>query len=247
MKPAIVLSTLMMLFGRCRADLQSRLGAIDVPDRVSQLVVVLSENWDSSVGVMRLFEREEGDWREVGPRMDVVLGGNGMGWGIGVPWKQRSGPIKVEGDGRSPAGAFELTATFGYAPRPPDGTALPYRPVTEYDYFVDDPVSEDYNKWVRIGEDDKPTDRWYSFEIMLRPDSLYEYGIIVGHNMAPVVKRRGSAIFIHIWRSPGVPTSGCTALARSDLLHLISWLDIAHNPLLLQLPGTEIDGFRFLP
>ena len=61
-----------------------------------------------------------------------------------------------------------------------------------------------------------------SFEEMRRTDSLYEVGIVIGHNRSPVVKGCGSAIFFHIWRGRGIPTSGCVAMAREDLLRILS-------------------------
>ena len=36
-----------------------------------------------------------------------------------------------------------------------------------------------------------------------------------------------SAIFLHVWKEPGAPTCGCTAMAREDLLELLRWLDLA--------------------
>jgi len=47
------------------------------------------------------------------------LGRAGLAWGLGLHGNPPfPGPIKREGDGRSPAGAFELSSAFGYAPRP---------------------------------------------------------------------------------------------------------------------------------
>ena len=66
------------------------------------------------------------------------------------------------------------------------------------------------------------------------------FGLVIQHNVAPVVKGKGSAIFLHVWRAPGVPTEGCTAMAKNDLLTLIRWLKPAKFPHLIQVPIDEI-------
>ena len=75
---------------------------------------------------------------------------------------------------------------------------------------------------------------------MKRPDQLYELELVVQHNAAPVVKGSGSAVFLHIWRAPDVPTVGCTTMAKNDLLTLIRWLKPAKMPCLMQIPVAEI-------
>jgi L,D-peptidoglycan transpeptidase YkuD (ErfK/YbiS/YcfS/YnhG family) len=40
--------------------------------------------------------------------------------------------------------------------------------------------------------------------------------------MSPVIKNKGSAIFIHITKKKYQPTQGCVALKKNNLLKLIS-------------------------
>jgi len=40
---------------------------------------------------------------------------------------------------------------------------------------------------------------------------------VLGWNDAPVVRGRGSAIFLHVARADYAPTEGCIALALGDL------------------------------
>jgi D-alanyl-D-alanine dipeptidase len=49
---------------------------------------------------------------------------------------------------------------------------------------------------------------------------------------------------MHIWRGPGQPTVGCTAMAQENLESLISWLNPRSTPLLVQLPITEYQRLR---
>ncbi|MBF8262931.1 MAG: hypothetical protein HW387_596 [Parachlamydiales bacterium] len=58
----------------------------------------------------------------------------------------------------------------------------------------------------------------------------------------------GSAIFMHIWRDPGFPTAGCTAMQEKDIGDIVSWLDEKKHPVLVQLPMEEYLSHRdFLP
>jgi len=45
---------------------------------------------------------------------------------------------------------------------------------------------------------------------------------VLGHNDAPPVPGRGSAIFFHL--SEGRPTAGCVAVERDDMLRLLPLL-----------------------
>jgi L,D-peptidoglycan transpeptidase YkuD (ErfK/YbiS/YcfS/YnhG family) len=222
----------------------SALASMHIPDGVEQVLLVTVAGWNDSTGTMQLFERSSGGWRRDGEPFPVVVGRNGLGWGRGLPVEQSPGPEKVEGDGRSPAGAFELKTAFGSAEDPPGGTLLPYTTTGANDFFVDDPDSPDYNTWVRLEAGSDPGLRWRSFERMARGDRLYELGIVVAHNMSPVVKGKGSAIFLHVWRSSSSPTSGCTAMRRDDLLGLFRRLDPSRKPLLIQIPRDLLDSFR---
>jgi D-alanyl-D-alanine dipeptidase len=78
---------------------------------------------------------------------------------------------------------------------------------------------------------------------MLRPDSLYQWVIVVDHNSRGT-PGAGSCIFMHRWPRPGRGTAGCTTMAPQDLLTLTRWLDAAAHPLLLQLPAKEMDQVK---
>ena len=46
----------------------------------------------------------------------------------------------------------------------------------------------------------------------------------------------GSAIFFHIRRGEARPTAGCTTMAESDLVRLITWLRADRHPCYALLP-----------
>src|SRR5207249_9533376 len=74
-------------------------------DRSRQCVLVLTDNWASTTGVMHAFERAGATaiWKERGPGIAVVLGRNGLGQGRGLVRLDFDGaPDKMEGDDRAP-------------------------------------------------------------------------------------------------------------------------------------------------
>lgn len=208
-----------------------------------QLIIVSAESWSSETGKLQMVSKVSGAWVRHGKDVAVVLG-RGLGWGRGLHRNLRLGPRKREGDGRAPAGIFSLGPAFGYSRNPPAGCRLSYRALTERDYFVDDPKAKEYNQWVELPRGKAPKQLWRSAEKMLRPDPLYELGIVIHHNLAPIIPGGGSAIFFHVWRNASTPTVGCTAMARRDLLNLIRWLDPAKKPLLIQAPAAELPALR---
>lgn len=207
-----------------------------------QAVVVTTDDWNATTGKARLFARQsqKSKWKAVGEEFPIVVGRTGLAW------SQDSAPekatlFKKEGDGRSPAGAFPLTLVFGAAPKPEQLT-FPYVRLESQTECVDDVRSTHYNKLVgrlKVGNFD-----WKSSEKMLAVGPEYDLGVFVAYNSYPVVRGNGSCIFLHIWKDATSPTSGCTAMERRDLERIVSWLDSAKNPYLVQLTAAEYKSYR---
>jgi hypothetical protein len=204
----------------------------------TQLVRVTSDGWPSTRGTLRRYERQAGGpWTTVGRPIPVVLGYAGYGWGdglhgMGAP-RGHGGPTKHEGDGRSPAGVFELGALYGYAPHA-NGVKLPYTPSDAALRCVDDPSSPQYNQILP----EPASTKWRSAERMRRDDDLYELALVVRHNTDPVTPGHGSCIFMHVWQSPTTPVTGCTALDKRNLQVLTAWLQ-PNAAVLVALPQGE--------
>jgi L,D-peptidoglycan transpeptidase YkuD (ErfK/YbiS/YcfS/YnhG family) len=150
------------------------------------------------------------------------------------------GPLKIEGDGRAPAGVFDLPLAFGRVR--PEGVLFPFRATGDRDYWVDDVTSSDYNTWQRIADGaNDPKLHWKSVERMVTKGPFYDLGIVVGHNTQQTVKWRGSAIFLHLWEEGKLePTAGCTSMSKPSMIRLMTWLDANKRPLLVQLPAVEL-------
>jgi L,D-peptidoglycan transpeptidase YkuD (ErfK/YbiS/YcfS/YnhG family) len=123
---------------------------------------------------------------------------------------------KEEGDGATPAGLLALRRILYRADRvPPPRCAMPIEPISATDSWCDDPGHRDYNRLVTLPHDARHEELW-------RRDEIYDVIAVLGWNDAPVVKGRGSAIFLHVARSDYAPTEGCVALALTDLTRLLA-------------------------
>ncbi|HHC73621.1 MAG TPA: hypothetical protein ENK78_00915 [Thiothrix sp.] len=227
-----------------------------LPITTNQAVVVSNQSWESTTAQLQRYQRQPANhnkaitsrWYKVGEAMLVQLGRSGLAWGAGLHQLPNKALIKKEGDGNAPAGIFAFGTAFGYGNRPL-GIQLPYRKADAHDYYIDDVQSADYNQWRRFvsHQADGAKQQWQSFERMRRDDHLYELGLEVMHNKSPVVAGQGSAIFLHIWKTPETPTAGCTAMAKANLLTVLRWLDPKQQPLLVQMPQQGMKKVKFSP
>jgi L,D-peptidoglycan transpeptidase YkuD (ErfK/YbiS/YcfS/YnhG family) len=208
--------------------------------RAPQLIVGVVDGWDTTGATLQRYERADAAWRAVGEPVHAVIGRAGAAWGRGLHGDGappgRSGPLKQEGDGRSPAGAFEVVRAFGYANAPVDGAALPYHALDAEWRCVDDPASAHYNEV--LDAEDVPVD-WGSAEIMRRDDELYTWVIELAHN-AEAKPGAGSCIFFHVWGGEGSTTAGCTAMPQRDLEALLAW--VRPGAAYVLLPRAERDA-----
>jgi L,D-peptidoglycan transpeptidase YkuD (ErfK/YbiS/YcfS/YnhG family) len=83
--------------------------------------------------------------------------------------------------------------------------------------WCDDPDSKHYNQLITL-----PTE--YSHEKFFRKDNVYDLVLVLNYNMRPIIKNKGSAIFIHVAKK-NKKTAGCIALSKIDLINLIKQID----------------------
>ena len=211
-----------------------------VPDGSRQMVLVVTPDVESIEGTLQRYQRASANvpWTAVGALVPIVLGPSGLGSALGLLPSPLVGlPFKEEGDGRSPAGVFELTTAFGFAEAPE--LRMPYVKLTSSSECVDDASSSHYNRIVSRDEVDEPD--WNSSERM-RAIPGYVWGVVVDHN--PDSKPgEGSRIFLHVWSAPGKPTAGCTAMEHGAMEAMATWLDADASPVLVQLTRDLLDEF----
>jgi L,D-peptidoglycan transpeptidase YkuD (ErfK/YbiS/YcfS/YnhG family) len=83
--------------------------------------------------------------------------------------------------------------------------------------WCNDPLSKDYNKLIKIPSE-------YNYEKLYKKDNVYDIILVLNYNMNPVVKNKGSAIFIHVTKANYKKTEGCVAIKKIHLLKIIKEL-----------------------
>lgn len=214
-----------------------------------QVVVVITPDWNANHGLLGTYERVQGKWRQVGERQPVMIGRKGSAWGLGLhpdlQARPQAGPIKHEGDGRSPAGVFGIGDAFGYAQHA--DTALPYDPMQASHYCMDVSGSPLYNCIVdardvgteAVAGSTEPM----RLDLHAAGDQRYRLGFVIEHN--PQAKRdAGSCIFAHLWKKPAESTAGCTAMDDATMTRLLGWLRPDQHPVFVLLPANEYASLR---
>ncbi len=146
---------------------------------------------------------------------------------------------KMEGDKATPAGDFVVRRVFYRADKltPDEIKAVQnlqkkgflVQALTQDDGWVDDVNSPYYNQYVKLSTLGTPLP---SHENLWRDDDVYDIILALSYNDNPVVKGKGSAIFMHVARPDTTadgaptykPTVGCVALAKPDLLTVLNTL-----------------------
>jgi L,D-peptidoglycan transpeptidase YkuD (ErfK/YbiS/YcfS/YnhG family) len=182
----------------------------------AQALVVWPATGEVFQARLTAWERGRGGWVGVFGPMPAVIGPKGFA----------PGGEKREGDGRTPSGTYRIGTAFGFEPAV--DTKLDYRQTTADDFWVDDPASPQYNRWVHGNPDAK------SFE-KLRVDA-YKYAAVIEYNTDPVKPGAGSAIFLHVWGGPDKATAGCVAVTADELKRMLGWLDKTKKPVIVLNP-----------
>ncbi|MFC3125356.1 L,D-transpeptidase [Pseudoroseomonas globiformis] len=125
-------------------------------------------------------------------------------------------PHKEEGDGATPLGLLPLRRVLYRADRgAAPACAVPVEPIAPNDGWCDDPASPAYNTMIRLPHEARHEELW-------RGDHVYDVIGVLGWNDRPVVRGRGSAIFLHLARPDYPPTEGCIALDGRELRDVLA-------------------------
>ena len=83
--------------------------------------------------------------------------------------------------------------------------------------WCDDPKSKNYNKLIKLPSD-------YNHEKLYKKENIYDIILVLDYNMKPIIKNKGSAIFIHVAKKKFKKTEGCVALNKTFLLKFLKEL-----------------------
>ena len=75
--------------------------------------------------------------------------------------------------------------------------------------WCDDPRSKAYNKIIKLPSN-------FSYEKLYRKNNIYDIILVLNYNMNPIIKNKGSAIFIHISKKNYKKTEGCIGLKNTS-------------------------------
>ena len=128
------------------------------------------------------------------------------------------GNKKSEGDNITPRGNFRIVKIYYRKDRLNKlSSKFTLTEITKNMGWCDDPKSKKYNQLIKL-----PTK--YGHEILYRRDNIYDLILVLNYNMRPVIKNKGSAIFIHVAKKNYKPTKGCISLKKQDLTKILSLL-----------------------
>ena len=135
----------------------------------------------------------------------------------------KSAAKKVEGDNTTPTGKWYLENLFYRSdrvlmPKFKKKNVLKINRITKYCAWCDDIRSVHYNKYININNHSSLN---ISYEKLWREDNAYDIIITTSHNVKPIIKNKGSAIFVHCSFSNNRKTAGCIALKKKDLVFLL--------------------------
>jgi len=130
--------------------------------------------------------------------------------------KNRIGNKKREGDLLTPKGTYRLTKVFYRSDRIKTiKTKLSKIIIKKNMGWCDDSQSKFYNKLIFLPKK-------VGHEKLYRRDNIYDIIVLLDFNINPIIKNKGSAIFIHIAKEKYQSTQGCIALKKNNLLKLLS-------------------------
>ena len=130
--------------------------------------------------------------------------------------KNGIGQKKREGDFVTPKGKYKLIKIYYRADRIKKvRSPLKKIKIKKNMGWCDDVNSKYYNKQIEINKK-------ISHEKLYRKDSVYDIVVVLNYNLNPIIKSKGSAIFLHVAKKNYNKTQGCIALKKNELLHLVS-------------------------
>ena len=122
---------------------------------------------------------------------------------------------KKEGDLTTPKGLFELGLLYYRKDKIKLlKCKIKKREIKKGMGWCDDSKSKKYNQEISFPFK-------YGAEKLYRKDKIYDIFINIKYNQLPIVKGKGSAIFLHLSNKKYKPTHGCVAIKKKDFLKIL--------------------------
>ena len=132
--------------------------------------------------------------------------------------KRGIGNKKKEGDLITPKGVFKIKYVLYRKDRVKKiKTKLKKTIIKKNMGWCNDIESNQYNKLIRLPSS-------YSHEKLYKKENIYDIILVLNYNMNPIIKNKGSAIFIHVSKKNYKGTEGCVALKKIHLIKVLRGL-----------------------
>ena len=152
---------------------------------------------------MKIFIKKTGVRKFAKYRFKCFLGKNGVTYN------------KKEGDFKTPEGFFSLRYVMYRSDKiKKPKTRLPIYIIKKNHVCCNDPKNHNYNKIFETKNLDLGERLW-------RKDILYNILIVIGYNDNPIIKDKGSAIFLHLSKKNITSTKGGIALEKKNMINLL--------------------------
>ena len=122
---------------------------------------------------------------------------------------------KKEGDLATPKGLFKLGSLYYRKDRIKSfKSKIKKRIIKKNMGWCDDIRSKKYNQEISFPFK-------FGAEKLYRKDNIYDIFINIKYNHFPIIKGKGSAIFLHLTNKKYKPTSGCIAIQKRDFIKIL--------------------------
>lgn len=128
----------------------------------------------------------------------------------------------AEGDMKTPLGTYTIGEAYGIKDDP--GSRVPYTKITDKMYWRCDSACDDYNTLAYTDKLPLYTDFSHD-EHLVEYDGAYNYLLDIGYNMSRT-PYAGSAVFLHCIADGKATTSGCIAIAETDMIRVLRTITI---------------------
>ena len=165
---------------------------IKITKKTNQIILVIGNR-------LEFYSKENNRWTK---KMEVkcIYGKNGFSIN------------RHSGDLTTPIGAFPILYAFGTKKNV--NTKIEYKLITENSYFSDDEEKYDeYNTWIE-------SKNKINGEHLIDYPKEYEYGFVIGFNVNPKIKGKGSSFFLHCIGKNNY-TAGCIAIDTQNMIYLL--------------------------
>ncbi len=122
---------------------------------------------------------------------------------------------KAEGDLKTPKGSFNFRFLMYRSDRISNiQTKLKKIKIKKNFGWCDDVSSSEYNKLIKFPFKKKA-------EKLYLKANIYDLILVMNYNINPILKNKGSAIFLHLANKKFSSTKGCIAIKKNDFLKIL--------------------------